>query len=188
MSESQPDSPIRSREGSTSPTPRKRRRPRRLSQGEDDGHADNSCDLPMQPQSMSISSVPSSIPPLPSGSSSTITKAPPPDEDSENPESDRLSGLPEGLIKEKIEPQSEMLIEPKTEYMDETNNDDSVEDLTLDDDDDYDGMMEAGAGPSHGGNNPNESESFVSQKLCTFLIQLSEFLSGFHVFQPRVCI
>ncbi len=51
-----------------------------------------------------------------------------------------------------------MLIEPKTEYMDETNNDDSVEDLTLDDDDDYENMLEGGAGPSHGGNNPNESK------------------------------
>lgn len=157
LSESQPDSPIRSREGSTSPTPRKRRRPRRPSQGDDD-HQDNSCDLPMQAQSMSITTVPTSIPPLP-GSSSTITKAPPPDDDSENQESDRLSGVPaEGFIKEKIEPQPEMLIEPKTEYMDETNNDDSVEDLTLDDDDDYENMLESGPGPSHGGSNPNESK------------------------------
>lgn len=120
---------------------------------------------------MSITTVPTSIPPLPSGSSSTITKAPPPDEDSENPETDRLSGLPaEGYIKEKIEPQPEMLIEPKTEYMEETNNDDSVEDLTLDDDDDYENMMESGPGPSHS-SNTNESEFYSLVLLFIFRIR-----------------
>lgn len=176
LSEPQPDSPIRSREGSSSPTSRKRRRQRRPSQGDEDGHQDNSCDLPMPAQTMSITTVPTSIPPLPSGSSSTITKAPPPDDDSENPENDRLSGLPaEGYIKEKIEPQPEMLLEPKTEYMEETNNDDSVEDLTLDDDDDYENMMDSGPGPSHGSNNPNESECrfYVS---CNSSIALDDFV------------
>ncbi|XP_065208872.1 longitudinals lacking protein, isoforms H/M/V-like isoform X2 [Planococcus citri] len=152
LSESQPDSPIRSREGSSSPTPRKRRRPRRPSQGDDDGHQDN-CDLPMQQQSI-LNTVPI-IPQLPAGSSSTITKAPPPDDEPDQPAESDVRLAESGLLKEKIEPQSELLIEPKTEYMEETNNDDSVEDLTLDDDDEYDNMD--GAGPSHGGDNSNQS-------------------------------
>lgn len=152
LSESQPDSPIRSREGSSSPTPRKRRRPRRPSQGDDDGHQDN-CDLPMQQQSI-LNTVPI-IPTLPAGSSSTITKAPPPDDEPDQPAESDVRLAESGLLKEKIEPQSELLIEPKTEYMEETNNDDSVEDLTLDDDDEYDNMD--AAGPSHGGDNSNQS-------------------------------
>ena len=108
----------------------------------------------MQQQSI-LNTVPI-IPQLPAGSSSTITKAPPPDDEPDQPAESDVRLAESGLLKEKIEPQSELLIEPKTEYMEETNNDDSVEDLTLDDDDEYDNMD--AAGPSHGGDNSNQSK------------------------------
>ncbi|RZF39462.1 hypothetical protein LSTR_LSTR000983 [Laodelphax striatellus] len=133
-------SPHRSRDGSMSPTPRKRRRARRPSQGDaPDSHNDtsNSCDLPP-------SAAPLALP------------APEHVETDQLLNNSRLQNSETVLIKEKVEPTSELMIEPKTEYMDE-NNEDSVEDLTLDDDDDLDmnrsGMDMGRPGPSHGDSN-----------------------------------
>lgn len=54
------------------------------------------------------------------------------------------------IIKEKLETHSELMLEPKSEYVDEMN-EDSIEDLTLDDDDISNmEQMDDGAGPSHG--------------------------------------
>ena len=57
-----------------------------------------------------------------------------------------------GLMRAKIEPISEGSIEPKTEYMDYLQNENSVEDLTLDDDDDMDMSR---PGTSQGSNQGN---------------------------------
>lgn len=193
ISDSAPESPShRSREGSISPSLRKRRRTRRPSQGDDsnlDSHIDtsNSCDVPNQAQSTPLStgivpSIPASMTPL--VPPSTITK-PPPIETEQNLQTDTLNRLdnsnslpPEsGLIKEKIEPTNEGLLEPKTEYMDDINNEDSVEDLTLDDDDDMEGMDMARPGPSHGGDGSNQGE-FIMQ----IIIQsITFFLFTFYV-------
>jgi hypothetical protein len=50
---------------------------------------------------------------------------------------------------QKLEPPSEVILEPKAEYLEEDVNEDSVEDLTLDDD--MDDIDNARPGPSHGG-------------------------------------
>lgn len=50
---------------------------------------------------------------------------------------------------QKLEPPSEVLLEPKSEYVEEDVNEDSVEDLTLEDD--MDEIDHARPGPSHGG-------------------------------------
>lgn len=142
-----PNSPIRSREGSASPTPRKRRRPRRPSQGDDyEPSYDNndSQNTAIVPTSNQISSTPNAIP-----------KIQPPETD----DNDEISRIAEaGLMKEKTEPPSEYM-EPKTEYIEETPTDDNVEDLTLDDDDDLDGM-DMGAGPSHSNDNSNQGKFY----------------------------
>jgi len=66
----------------------------------------------------------------------------------------------EGVAGPKIEPTGE-LIEPKTEFLEDINNEDSIEDLTLDDDDDMDNSMDMSrAGPSH--DNSNQSMHYKS--------------------------
>lgn len=154
--ERRPESPhVRSRDDSASPTPRKRRRnQRRASTSDDpDSHIDtsNSCDVP--PQSGALSGV--GVPNIPA----TITKGVPLDGDHETDNSrvnNHDASAAEGVAGPKIEPTGE-LIEPKTEYMEEMNNEDSIEDLTLDDDDDMDNSMDMSrAGPSH--DNSNQSK------------------------------
>lgn len=56
------------------------------------------------------------------------------------------------MVKEKLETHTELMLEPKSEYVEEMN-EDSIEDLTLDDDDlsNMEQQMDDGAGPSHGG-------------------------------------
>ncbi|VVC28720.1 Hypothetical protein CINCED_3A002417 [Cinara cedri] len=158
--ERRPESPhIRSRDDSASPTPRKRRRnQRRPSTSDDpDSHIDtsNSCDVPPL-QSGALSGV--GVPNIPA----TITKGAPPLEDGDQ-ETDNsrvvnnhdTTVAVEGVVGPKIEMTGE-LIEPKTEYLEEMNNEDSIEDLTLDDDDDMDNSMDMSrAGPSH--DNSNQS-------------------------------
>ncbi|XP_039284510.1 longitudinals lacking protein isoform X11 [Nilaparvata lugens] len=135
------------RDASLSPTPRKRRRARRPSQGDaPDSHNDtsNSCDLP------------------------PASALAPPEQHIETEHiNNRLQNSNNmELIKEKVEPTPELMIEPKTEYMDE-NNEDSVEDLTLDDDDDLDmnrsGMDMGRPGPSHGDSNQGFATSWHMQ-------------------------
>lgn len=135
-----------SRDGSISPSSvRKRRRTRRPSQGDDpDSHLSaNICDLP--------TAQPNPMPPVPNTS---IVPTP-------------VQNLPKQIVKQEpssihteialkkeiIDQPTEPLLEPKTEYLDYVNNENSieVEDLTLDDDDDLDSSMDASRpGPSHG--------------------------------------
>lgn len=147
---------IMSRDDSASPTPRKRRRnQRRPSTSDDpDSHVDtsNSCDVPPL-QSGALSGV--GVPNIPA----TITKGAPLDDGDHETDTSRVNNhdasAAEGVAGPKIEPTGE-LIEPKTEYMEEMNNEDSIEDLTLDDDDDMDNSMDmTRAGPSH--DNSNQS-------------------------------
>lgn len=165
--ERRPESPhIRSRDDSASPTPRKRRRnQRRPSTSDDpDSHIDtsNSCDVPPL-QSGALSGV--GVPNIPA----TITKGAPLDDGDHETDNSRINNhdasAAEGMAGPKIEPTGE-LIEPKTEYLEEMNNEDSIEDLTLDDDDDMDNSMDMSrAGPSH--DNSNQSKSC---ELCSILI------------------
>nr|CAD7567483.1 unnamed protein product [Timema californicum] len=174
---------ISSREGSSSPVPRKRKKHRRRSSGGDDGSmssaiheshdtTSNSSELPPQSVPSTSVSLPASITPI--VPTSTVTKAPPletPISRQEDRTQDSLdmpsrSSLPppepvvppgpiprETDIVSKVEPTAEVLLEPKAEYLEEDINEDSVEDLTLDDDDDdMDVSMDhARPGPSHGG-------------------------------------
>lgn len=156
-----PESPThRSRDGSISPSSRKRRRLRRNSHEEElgDNHLDANCDLQSQAQSTPI------VPNIPASITTTPIKTPivkPEINELNRIENSSINSLPpeSGLLKEKIEPISEPLLEPKTEYIDEVNNEDSVEDLTLDDDDEMDEMDVSNMsnlsnmsrpGPSHG--------------------------------------
>lgn len=134
-----------SRDGSISPSSvRKRRRTRRPSQGDDpDSHLSaNICDLPTaQPNPMPVpnaSIVPTPVQNLPK----QIVKQEP-----------SIMHAETAMKKEILDPSTEPLLEPKTEYLDYVNNENSieVEDLTLDDDDDLDSSMDASRpGPSHG--------------------------------------
>ncbi|XP_074112504.1 uncharacterized protein LOC141536125 isoform X10 [Cotesia typhae] len=142
---------ISSREGSVSPNGRKRKRYRRRSLNDDnpiDNHeTSNSSDMSHQPMNVPALGV-----------------APVADEKSMSDPSDSLgrSALMQQLTKpaddmlpmpvEKPEP-NDTLIEPKSEYLDEA--EDSVEDLTLDDEG-MDDTMDDGnrAGPSHDPSHP----------------------------------
>ncbi|KAL4149030.1 hypothetical protein QTP88_003108 [Uroleucon formosanum] len=154
--ERRPESPhIRSRDDSASPTRKRRRNQRRPSTSDDpDSHIDtsNSCDVPPL-QSGALSGV--GVPNIPA----TITKGAPLDDGDHETDNSRINNhdasAAEGVAGPKIEPTGE-LIEPKTEYLEDINNEDSIEDLTLDDDDDMDNSMDMSrAGPSH--DNSNQS-------------------------------
>ncbi|XP_021915071.1 longitudinals lacking protein, isoforms F/I/K/T isoform X11 [Zootermopsis nevadensis] len=60
---------------------------------------------------------------------------------------------------QKLEPPSEVLLEPKSEYLEDDMNEDSVEDLTLDDD--MDEIDQARPGPSHGGEGSSQGAGFA---------------------------
>lgn len=76
------------------------------------------------------------------------------------------------IIKEKLETHSELMLEPKSEYVDEMN-EDSIEDLTLDDDDISNmEQMDDGAGPSHGNAGEGSSQGKEKQILKKILIVL----------------
>ncbi|KAJ8927863.1 hypothetical protein NQ314_019607 [Rhamnusium bicolor] len=74
------------------------------------------------------------------------------------------------IIKEKIETHTELMLEPKSEYVEEMN-EDSIEDLTLDDDD-LSNMeqMDDQAGPSHGNAGEGSSQGNVTKT-----VELEEF-------------
>lgn len=136
------NSPVTSREGSISPSLRKRRRIRRASQSEDSNELDsasNTSDILSQGQS-APTNVPSIPPVVPLPVAPVITKQQPveSEEDEQLSRLDTSASSDSGVVRTKIEPSSEGLIEPKTEYMDYLQNENSVEDLTLDDDDDMD--------------------------------------------------
>lgn len=175
----------RSREGSTSPMPRKRKKPRRRpsQDGVNDNHDASNSSESHSNQAAPIVGAGQNIPSLNSSSSSPatsttaaatavplastsklLTDVPEPIES----KSDIIAGRQSKTastsdtssvsqvqvpMKEKIETHSELMLEPKSEYIEEDMNEDSVEDLTLDDDDvsqmEHE-MDQARPGPSHG--------------------------------------
>ncbi|XP_063228441.1 longitudinals lacking protein-like isoform X2 [Bacillus rossius redtenbacheri] len=154
-----------SREGSSSPVPRKRKKQRRRSSGGEAGGESNalqdshdqtsSSSERSQPVPNMSQSLPASIATVPSSVKSSGET----DQKLVNAEvfptrtSHSQPSIPrEPDVVQKVEPPAEVLLEPKAEYLDEDVNEDSVEDLTLDDDDDLDMSMDhAQPGPSHGG-------------------------------------
>ncbi|XP_029341802.1 longitudinals lacking protein, isoforms H/M/V-like isoform X2 [Acyrthosiphon pisum] len=146
---------IRSRDDSASPTRKRRRNQRRpLTSVDHDIHVDasNSCDVsPLQSGALSGIGIPN-IP-------AAITKEAPLDDGDHETDNSRINNhdasVAEGVAGQKIEPIGE-LIEPKTENLEDINNGDSIEALTLDDNDDMDNSMDMSrAGPSH--DNSNQS-------------------------------
>ncbi|KAH1008481.1 hypothetical protein HUJ05_009033 [Dendroctonus ponderosae] len=139
------------REGSMSPSPRKRKRMRRKSEEMDNHHdASNSSDAHSLP-----SNIPSAPTQLPANikMNSDVPDTIETKQEMISRHKDDTGSQPAQvpMMKEKLETHSELMLEPKSEYVEEMN-EDSIEDLTLDDDD-LSNMeqMDDGAGPSHGG-------------------------------------
>lgn len=140
-----------SREGSQSPGARKRKRLRRKSE-DLDNHHDMSNSSESHSNQTPAQNIPATLPAV-----VKVTDVPEPIETKSEiltrhkslNESDIVPQVP--IIKEKLETHSELMIEPKSEYVEEVN-EDSIEDLTLDDDDlsNMEQMDDQGAGPSHG--------------------------------------
>ncbi|XP_017783507.1 PREDICTED: longitudinals lacking protein, isoforms A/B/D/L-like isoform X6 [Nicrophorus vespilloides] len=148
-----------SRDGSQSPGPRRRKRARRRSGEELENNHDASN------SSESHHSTPAqNIPSLPVNTK--LTDVPEPVETKQEillrhkaSESEIIA--PQVPIKEKLETHTELMLEPKAEYVEEMN-DDSIEDLTLDDDDlsNMEQMDDQGAGPSHGNMGEGSGQGF----------------------------
>lgn len=155
------------REGSMSPGPRKKKRLRRKSEELDNHDASNSSES----HSLPAQNIPSSLPaaskinadvPEPVETKSEILRHKQPDDIPQVP-----------IIKEKIETHTELMLEPKSEYVEEMN-EDSIEDLTLDDDD-LSNMeqMDEQAGPSHGNAGEGSSQGNVdSSTIYQFFLNL----------------
>ncbi|XP_063915152.1 longitudinals lacking protein, isoforms A/B/D/L isoform X13 [Zophobas morio] len=146
-----------SREGSQSPGPRKKKRIRRKSE-ELDNHHDASNSSESHSNQTPAQNIPTMLP-----ASKIIADVPEPVETkseilTRHKQSDDVPQVP--IIKEKIETHTELMLEPKSEYVEEMN-EDSIEDLTLDDDD-ISNMesMDDGAGPSHGNAGEGSSQGF----------------------------
>ncbi|NP_001157317.1 longitudinals lacking isoform 8 [Tribolium castaneum] len=146
-----------SREGSQSPGPRKKKRIRRKSE-ELDNHHDASNSSESHSNQTPAQNIPTMLP-----ASKLIADVPEPVETkseilTRHKQSDDVPQVP--IIKEKIETHTELMLEPKSEYVEEMN-EDSIEDLTLDDDD-ISNMesMDDGAGPSHGNAGEGSSQGF----------------------------
>ncbi|XP_045462071.1 longitudinals lacking protein, isoforms H/M/V [Harmonia axyridis] len=151
-----------SREGSQSPVPRKKKRMRRKSEDLDNhdvhsnsseshsNHGSTAQNIPLPAPSKLAADVPE---PLETKSEIILRHKP----------SDEI--IPQVPIKEKIETHTELMLEPKSEYIEEMN-EDSIEDLTLDDDD-MSNMehMGDGAGPSHGNMGEGSSQGFGSWQI-----------------------
>ncbi|XP_049819641.1 longitudinals lacking protein isoform X7 [Aethina tumida] len=140
-----------SREGSQSPGPRKKKRMRRKSEDIDNHDASNSSEshsLPAQ-----------NIPSLPAVSKLNAD-VPEPVETKSDLLRHKQEDIPQvPTIKEKLE-HTELMLEPKSEYVEDMN-EDSIEDLTLDDDDISNmEQMDEGAGPSHGNMDQGGNQGF----------------------------
>lgn len=157
-----------SREGSQSPGPRKRKRIRRRSLEDLDNHHDASNSSESHSNQTPAQNIPAS---LPVAASKLAADVPEPVETKseiltrhKEPE---IAQVP--IIKEKLETHSELMLEPKSEYVDEMN-EDSIEDLTLDDDDISNmEQMDEGAGPSHGNAGEGSSQGTLSSPFYFFL-------------------
>nr|XP_022903211.1 longitudinals lacking protein, isoforms A/B/D/L isoform X7 [Onthophagus taurus] len=157
-----------SREGSQSPGARKRKRIRRRSLEDIENHHDasNSSESHHSSSHAPAQNIPTAL----SAAAAAPIKVAPPSTDVPEPVESKSEILtrhkpPTAIVaaaagdpeitqvptKEKLETHSELMLEPKAEYIDEMN-EDSIEDLTLDDDDisNMEQMDDSGAGPSHG--------------------------------------
>ena len=147
------------REGSQSPGSRKKKRIRRRSIDDLENHHDasNSSESHHSSQIIPAQNIPIALPAAPTSSKISSDVPEPIETKAEilsrhkqqnvvEPEAPQVS-----MIKEKIETHTELMLEPKAEYIEEMN-EDSIEDLTLDDDDisNMDQLEDQGAGPSHG--------------------------------------
>ncbi|KAL3275265.1 hypothetical protein HHI36_020034 [Cryptolaemus montrouzieri] len=149
-----------SREGSQSPGPRKKKRIRRKSEDLDnhDVHS-NSSESHSNQGTTTAQNIPISLP----APSKLAADVPEPLETKSDillrhKQSDEIPQVP--IIKEKIETHTELMLEPKSEYVEEMN-EDSIEDLTLDDDDISNlEQMDDRAGPSHGNMGEGSSQGF----------------------------
>lgn len=133
ISDMQPQSPRHAREGSTSPTARKRRRPNRPSSddsnfvstpnslSENQPDTSDSCDVPVK---QSAPSTPSNVP-------NQSTKAPETDSPRTTPQPQHNSEPKQIVVKKEF---PDALLTPKTEF--EYGNDNSMEDVTYEDDED----------------------------------------------------
>lgn len=156
-----------SREGSQSPGPRKKKRIRRKSEELDNHHDASNSSESHSSQALTTQNIPIMLP----ASKLSSADVPEPVETKSDiltrhkQQSDEI--IPQvPIIKEKMETHTELMLEPKSEYIDEMN-EDSIEDLTLDDDD-MSNMesMDDGAGPSHG----NAGEGSSQGRFFFFLI------------------
>ncbi|XP_076272080.1 longitudinals lacking isoform X4 [Rhynchophorus ferrugineus] len=139
------------REGSMSPGLRKKKRMRRKSEDMDNHDASNSSDA----HSMSSQNIPSATSQISTANKMNSSDLPDTIETKQEimtrhkEEAGSQQQVP--MIKEKLETHTELMLEPKSEYVEEMN-EDSIEDLTLDDDDISNmEQVDEGAGPSHGG-------------------------------------
>ncbi|XP_044737209.1 longitudinals lacking protein, isoforms H/M/V isoform X41 [Chrysoperla carnea] len=143
---------MNNREGSQSPGRRKKRRRQSIDadagndssienhDGASNGSSSVSVSQPIVPPNVPLNDSRSEL----SAASSVKTKT------EEN--------MPQVPLKQKLEPHSELMLEPKSEYIEEDMNDDSIEDLTLDDDElDMDHNR---PGPSHGGQGDGSNQGF----------------------------
>lgn len=140
----------RSREGSSSPLPRKRKKPRRRSQEGMDNHDASNSSESHSNQTPNIPTLSKSEVPEPAETKSEILR-----QKNMTPTETELPDpiAPQVPNREKLETHSELMLEPKAEYIDDDMNEDSVEDLTLDDDDINnmdDELDHSKPGPSHG--------------------------------------
>lgn len=131
---SQPKSPIASREECGSPLPRKRRRPIRPSSTDSNAFSAAATHYPESYSEGNSSDAPSSNVPTINAipSTATITKAPLEIERNESESYLGQTGVTKPVIKTEV---PHTLVQPKTEYVD-YENEDSVEDATLDEDED----------------------------------------------------
>lgn len=167
-----------SREGSQSPGARKRKRIRRRSVDDLDNHHDasNSSESHHSNQTPA-QNIPAT---LPVATSKLAADVPEPVETKseiltrhKTSESEIVPQVP--IIKEKLETHTELMLEPKSEYVDEMN-EDSIEDLTLDDDDISNmEQMDDGAGPSHGNAGEGSSQGKYFLLFLTFLLPAARF-------------
>lgn len=144
---------LNNREGSQSPSRRKKRRRQSLDDTGNDSSIENHDGASNGSSSVSVSQpiVPPNVP-LNDRSeltSSSLLKA----------KEEIMSQVPQ--VKQKLEPHSELMLEPKSEYIEEDMNDDSIEDLTLDDDE-LD-MDQSRPGPSHGGQGDGSNQGMLNK-------------------------
>lgn len=159
-----------SREGSQSPGPRKRKRIRRRSEDLDNHHDASNSSESHHSMTQPAQNIPIALP----AASKMTADVPEPVEtvklESIRHKNNEQEAPTVPIIKEKMETHTELMIEPKAEYVDEMN-EDSIEDLTLDDDDlsNMEQMDDQGAGPSHGNMGEGSSQGNLKQLKQTVL-------------------